>query len=128
MVQLAFAFARANDPGGRLSNQDLEQAKLVVTGEGTAKAKMDALDQAFAGLARSTADKINTGIDMQVPLGARTNESWVKAVTRYGGLAKASVEEGTRGPTVATGAPDAEGWMPTAEPGVRIRTKAKEKR
>ena len=44
MLSLAFAIARANDPGGRLSNQDVAQAIQIVSGMGSVQDRMAVLD------------------------------------------------------------------------------------
>ena len=49
-TDLAFAFARIRDPGGRLSNQDVENAVKIVTGEGSPQARIAVLRQAFKGM------------------------------------------------------------------------------
>lgn len=117
VVQLAYAFARANDPGGRLSNQDLEQAMTVVSGQGDPQARLAVLDQAFSGLARSTTGKIQSALDMELELGPNTANLWTQAVGRYGGLARESVQEragttGTPGTAPAASAAPPPGMSP----------------
>lgn len=120
VTQLAYAFARSNDPGGRLSNQDLELALTVVSGGGDPKGRLDVLDQAFTGLARGTTGKIQSALDMELPLGPNTASNWHKAVTRYGGMAQESTSQ--RAGTAPSSAPAAGGWQEVA-PGVRMRVK-----
>jgi hypothetical protein len=114
VVQLAYAFARANDPGGRLSNQDLEQAKAVVSGEGNPEARLAVLDGAFSGLARSTTSKLGAALDMDTKIGDNSRNRWIESARRYGTLAR-----GDQKPEAPAAAADG-GWVQAA-PGVRIR-------
>jgi len=50
IIDLAFAFARIRDPGGRLSNQDVDNAIKIVTGAGSPQDRLAVLDQAFEGM------------------------------------------------------------------------------
>lgn len=58
VTDLAFAFARVRDPGGRLSNQDVENAVKIVSGAGSPQARMAVLDRAFANLHKQTKNAV----------------------------------------------------------------------
>ena len=91
VVSLAYAFARSNDPGGRLSNQDLEQAMRVVSGEGSPTSRIELLDQAFTGLARKTTNEISSKIDSGVTVGPNTRKIWMGTTQRYSQLTAKSL-------------------------------------
>jgi len=83
VTQLAYQLAKGNDPGGRLSNQDLELAHKIVAGEGTLRSRLDALDQAFGQVARRSEDVILSARDRQRPIGAHTSRRFGEAMTEY---------------------------------------------
>ena len=111
VINLAYAFARANDPGGRLSNQDLEAAMKVVSGSGGPLARLQTLDDAFTGLARATEGKIGALQDGGAVLGPNTIRRFQKSMSRYSSLTRADVEAAKKpaaavaAPAGATGAP-----------------------
>lgn len=81
-TDLAFAFARARDPGGRLSNQDVEMAAKIVTGAGSPQARLATLDMVFDNMDRQ-ARELKTGkagLGYEVPA-----ETWAMFEDATGG-------------------------------------------
>jgi len=104
VVDLAFAFARVRDPGGRLSNQDVEMAMKIVTGTGSPAARLAVLDDAYLGL---TADFENYQKSRQ-SLGVGATDEALLAVKenrdRYEAL-RAQGQKGQKGRATAAPAP-----------------------
>lgn len=60
VTDLAFAFARSRDPGGRLSNQDVEKAMEIVSGAGTPATRIAVLEQAYNNLVQHGKDAVRS--------------------------------------------------------------------
>lgn len=61
-VDLAYALARSRDPGGRLSNQDVQQAAQIVGGEGSPETRLAVLDSAYHRFAGPTTRMATRGL------------------------------------------------------------------
>lgn len=120
VIALAYSFARTQDPGGRLSNQDLEQAARVVSGEGSPASRIALLDNAFTRVARSAKGQIETGSDNTLALGPKTKAAVEASFARYKALVESTKPQAA--PSAAPGTPDKDGWT-TMPNGARVRAK-----
>lgn len=107
VLQLAYARAKAMDPGGRLSNQDVEIAMRIVSG-GDVTQQIAMLDDIMNNATRSFSVRADV---LGVPVSDVGRAEVQKARERY---------DNTRPRTSAPGTTDAEGWT-TLPNGVRIR-------
>jgi hypothetical protein len=57
-IDLAYAFARVRDPGGRLSNQDVSMAVQIVQGKGDPRAMMATLQQNYRKMVKDTVNYV----------------------------------------------------------------------
>lgn len=69
VTDLAFAFARSRDPGGRLSNQDVENAQKIVSGAGSPQARIAVLVQAYNNMEAQVKDLVrsNKAVGINIP-------------------------------------------------------------
>lgn len=111
-LDLAFAFARVRDPGGRLSNQDVEKAIEIVSGRGSPQARMATLDQALAHMDK----QIRSTIKIKESEGYGPTQ---EAVTLY---EEALAGYKGTGAKPKEGEADKDGWV-TLPNGVRVREK-----
>lgn len=81
-VDLAYALARSRDPGGRLSNQDVQQAAKIVGGEGSPETRLAVLDSAFQRFKGPTARTLSRGLK-QYQLDPDTVDMFTRAVQDY---------------------------------------------
>jgi hypothetical protein len=91
VVALAYKWARAVDPNGRISDKDLEAAKVVVTGEGGPAARLAVLDQTQEILTRATERSMNMARDYgSENIGINPDHKsygyWQQSQERYTGL------------------------------------------
>lgn len=105
VIALAYAFARAQDPGGRLSNQDLEQAARVVSGEGSPASRITLLDNAFTRIARAAQGQMETGADNDLKLGENTKAAVDASFKRYKSLVEQTRPQAQPATPAAAGGP-----------------------
>lgn len=87
-LDLAFMFAKARDPSGRLSNQDVNQAIQIVSGSGDPRARLAVLDSAANSMVRQIKRQSQEWTSQGWDIDATTLDNFNKAVQDYSAVAK----------------------------------------
>jgi polyhydroxyalkanoate synthesis regulator phasin len=85
-IDLAFAFARTRDPGGRLSNQDVENAIKIVAGTGSPQARLAVLDQSAKNMDRLVREKVKSAKERGYDPTDSAWQTYEEAIATYQGI------------------------------------------
>lgn len=94
ILDLAFAFARVRDPGGRLSNQDVQMALEIVTGKGDPRSRLATLKANYERMVRDTDQYIETRKGRGFEVVNTAQQAYDEAKARYTSLGKKPAGKG----------------------------------
>lgn len=110
-LDLAYAFARVRDPGGRLSNQDVNMALQIVQGKGSPQAMLKTLHNNYLKLVKDTDNLVKVRTHQGFQVDEEAQNVYNTAKQGYDSAYKAAF-----GPKPPVAPPRAPGAAPAAAP------------
>jgi hypothetical protein len=104
-IDLAFAFARTRDPGGRLSNQDVENAIKIVTGSGSPQARLELLDKVAEDMDRGLRTKVAVARERNYAPADSSWQAYEEARAAYQGIGASAAAAQPGAAPAASGPP-----------------------